>query len=256
MRIGKNQKAKEHHKSDLYRIDGGWFACMDGQARLQKNKCTVLSFGVNHDFTFDQEASQDYGCLVHSFDPFIEDEFFTRLRKKNGHGTSSEITLNVDNKWKFHRIGVTDKKGQTRTPEYWMLSLDSILDYTGLKNQVIDILKMDIEGAEEDVLKDLDIDYACKYIKQILLETHPGFKGIPSLLRNRIERCFSLFRRDHRFFLGHIREPVGFITEWQRPVSDPFFLDISQFKDENELAQVLFNLGELYFVNINFLDST
>ena len=35
---------------------------------------------------------------------------------------------------------------------------------------------MDIEGEEKDVLDNFDMQYACKYIKQIMFETHKNFR--------------------------------------------------------------------------------
>ncbi len=43
-----------------------------------------------------------------------------------------------------------------------------------LVNKTINVFKTDIEGAEWQVLEELDVDYMCKYVKQILLETHPS----------------------------------------------------------------------------------
>ena len=90
--------------------------------------------------------------------------------------------------------------------------------------------------------------YICtKYVKQIAIETHPQEKQVTlisgyKIIRN-LEVCFRLFRRDHRFMW----DEKG---EWQL---DDYKLPIKRFKDEVDLARILFFAGELYFVNINFL---
>ncbi|PVD23470.1 hypothetical protein C0Q70_16742 [Pomacea canaliculata] len=48
--------------------DGGWDVCDDIEHRPQ-SPCLVYSFGINHDFSFDDAVSDKYGCEVHSFDP-------------------------------------------------------------------------------------------------------------------------------------------------------------------------------------------
>ena len=89
-----------------------------------------------------------------------------------------------------------------------MKSLNEILEYTQLRNKVIDIFKIDIEHNEWEVLMDLDCDYACKYFKQFALETHPSaiyVSPVDSLKHLRIlEKCFLLFHRDTRYFFNSI----------------------------------------------------
>ena len=72
---------------------------------------------------------------------------------------------------------------------------------TKLENKVVDVFKMDIEGGEIDVLQNLNIDYACLYFKQFMLETHTRSLTdtfFHTILR-KLEPCFVLFHRDTRF---------------------------------------------------------
>ena len=255
VRIGHNERARVHNLDDLYRIDGAWFVCMDDGFRLELNSCNILSFGINTDYQFDQEANQKYGCTVHSFDPFVEDRMFARKRIEQFGSQAQPRTVQVNEKWKFHRMGITAKANEKNSSFPAMLSLPSILEYVGLKDQIIDVFKMDIEGGEEKVFKDWDAEYMCKYVKQFVIETHPGSQLIPELMRKKMDTCFSLFHRDHRFFdLSMKSNPLGFMTEWQYPKSAPYKLDIGKFKSELDLAEHLYTMGELYFVNENFLE--
>lgn len=129
-----------------------------------------------------------------------------------------------------------------------MLDLKTILRLTGNENRVIDVFKMDIEGAEKEVFADLDMTYACTYFKQLLFETHKNmrFRDLVQL-----ERCFYLFRRDTRFFETTVHDPLlGPLTEFQLPGGHS--LNVTAYHNELELAEVMFVSGELYFVNKNF----
>ena len=66
-------------------------------------------------------------------------------------------------------------------------TLENILERFNLKNKLIDVFKVDIEGSEENLLANLDIDYACKYFKQFMIETH-----IADLNKN---ICYELFNK-------------------------------------------------------------
>lgn len=118
-----------------------------------------------------------------------------------------------------------------------------------MEEKVIDVLKIDTEGAEWESLPHIMNTYPdllCKQVKQLALETHSWLYNHTHnyLIIKSLEKCFRMYRRDHRFYLN--LEP----TEWQL---NSFMLDIKKYKDELELAIVLLTYGELYFVNKNFL---
>lgn len=251
-RIGGQQNYVEKTNDPLWRIDGAWFVCFDGALAPVKNNCNVLSFGVHTDFSFDKEMNEVYGCSVHSFDPFLEDDFFKKIRESDPKLRDS-VTLNVNDKWKFHSIGVTgievDKQVDSIRRKD-LVSLNQILKYTNLINKTIDIFKMDIEGSERSVFEYLDIDYACKYFKQFMFETHPKMGLDAYKLIRKLEKCFYLFHRETRFFLGDSWGPTGHLTEFQNPAK--FKLSLDMFKNEIILANYMFAMGELYFLNENF----
>lgn len=101
IRIGGPERFVKNAPHPLYRIDGSWFICLDGRLGPEKNACTVMSFGINHDYTFDEIMNRDYGCRVVSFDPYVEAGVFANLRKINALGESSTIPVNP--KWTFYR---------------------------------------------------------------------------------------------------------------------------------------------------------
>jgi len=115
---------------------------------------------------------------------------------------------------------------------------------------------MDTEEAEINFLKTLDMNYACKYFKQFVLETHFYSNQKKEIwkaykLMKKLEVCFSLFHRDTRFFVYDTWGDTGHMSEFQNP--NLFKLEMKEYESELELALKMFTTGELYFINRNFL---
>jgi hypothetical protein len=256
-RIGGWPKYINKTPEKLYRIEGAWFVCFDENVAPIENKCKVLSFGINDDDTFDKSISSDFGCQVDAFDPYVEYEFYRNIRSKNDQ-LKDKISLKVNEKYRFHRIGITGNESVANKNKIgWLTTFDEILNYLKLTNQVIDVLKMDIEEAEWITLKSIDIDYLCKYVKQFLIESHisrisPKISKEYLILLRKLEKCFLLFHRDTRFFQESGWSPYGFQkTEFQEPKS--YRMDLNQYHDETDIIDFVVTFGELYFVNENFL---
>jgi predicted small secreted protein len=254
VRIGGKKEYIQNAPNNLWRIDGAWFICLDESFKLNKNNCLVYSFGINNDYTFDQVIRYEYECNIYSFDPFIEADVFKA--KRNELKAYKTNKLEMDKKWIFYRLGIsTEIKNENEIGG--MLSLNLILNkLTKQNNKIIDIMKIDIEGGEIEIIKKLDMNYACKYIKQFVFETHfnyetsGGKNGFDSL--RKLETCFSLFHRDTRFFKGDTYGSTGHMTEFQNPKSN-FKINLDHFNNELDLANYLFTTGELYFINRNFI---
>lgn len=101
-RIGGQNEFIKNAPNPLYRIDGAWFICFDDQLAPLKFNCTILSFGINHDFTFDMEMNKEFGCNILSFDPFIEADIFAKIRAANKY-LSKSIVIKVNSKWSFYK---------------------------------------------------------------------------------------------------------------------------------------------------------
>ena len=248
-RIGGHSAALQYNegRDKLWRIEGAWFLCVDAAFAPKSNACTVFSFGVNDDPSFDNLMTTEYGCQVESFDPFIEADKFKSLRIGDQTNATS---LKVTPKWRFHRIGISNQNQQDKENQIgWLTTFSHILDYTGLRNKHIDVIKMDTEGAEWQFFQGLDMDYMCKYVRQFVFETHPthlSWSEHAKILR-KLEKCFRLFHRDTRFYVEN-----GFLkTEFQEPIE--YSVPLKNYKSENNLMDYMVSIGELYFVNINFL---
>ncbi len=255
VRIGGYSELTKKAKSNLWRIDGAWFVCLDDQFKMKFNSCTLFSFGINHDYTFDSQMKNDYGCKIYSFDPFNEAGVFADKRKMN-KSLKNSFEIKVDEKWTFYRIGLVGNVNSIVNENKigWLATLDQILDLTSQRNKIIDVFKMDIEEAEKDFIQNLDMNYACKYLKQFLVETHfyANSKGREAYeLIKKLETCFRLFHRDTRFFMHDTEGDTGHLTEFQNP--SKFKLEMKEFKTELDLAFKMFSTGELYFINKNFL---
>lgn len=160
---------------------GGYAVCPTGI----DPKSVVYSFGVGCDVSFDQELIAARGVTVHAFDPTPRSIDWVK-------------TQTLPDTFLFHPWGIADFDGTARfhapkdpthvshtlleggnvgtgTVEVPVFRLRTIMDKLGHAH--IDILKMDIEGAEYGVLDDvLGSGIA---ITQILIEFHHGRSGVP-----------------------------------------------------------------------------
>jgi hypothetical protein len=224
---------------------------LDEGVRPTTNNCNVLSFGINHDYSFDKEIMEKYGCNIYSFDLKVETALFKKIRKSN-QSLENSVEIQVNEKWKFYKLGIngtaTEAADLSQLSRGSLLNLADILKLTKLENKVIDVFKMDIEKAEKQVFKTFDMNFACKYIKQLVFETH---RNMEFNELKKLEECFLLFHRDTRFFKRGRHPLYGAITEFQDP--DGFKLDLKRFGNELKLAAYMFVTGELYFLNRNFL---
>ena len=130
-------------------IDGRKPVCLD---LLQPN-CSVLSFGVNHDFSF-EEAMEDLGCAVHAFDPTMGVESYRRSRGIH-----------------FHSLGIGPS--DTEFGGFPVASLGSIARRTRLQRGVVDYLKLDVETSEWEALhQQLTTAGDLLRVKQLNVEFH------------------------------------------------------------------------------------
>ncbi len=159
---------------------GGWSIA---KGKLRKNSI-IYSFGLGEDISFDLELIKQYGVIVHGFDP-------TPKSVQWIHAQS------LPEKFIFHEYGISDFDGfltfyAPANPNHASFSM--IKESSNAKKSVearvkklatimlefghekIDLLKMDIEGAEYSVIGDL----AASGIKpdQILVEFHHRFSGV------------------------------------------------------------------------------
>jgi len=145
------------------------------------NNSIVYSFGVGEDISFDLQLINSFQCKVFGFDPTPKSVNFI---KKNNNLPSQYYFIPIAI---FNYDGIVNLK-LPENPNYVSCKISNESDKNNiievpckkfstivkeLEHRKIDILKMDIEGAEYDVLD--DILKSEILIEQILVEFHHRF---------------------------------------------------------------------------------
>jgi hypothetical protein len=137
--------------------DGQKLVCLDQYIAPVYNNCHVYSFGINNQWTFDEDMSQ-FGCHVYSFDPSMG---------ANDHNRTAKIH--------FFNLGLAKENGQS--PNGWKMKTASsiyemLADYHG-SSALIDVFKMDIEFYEWEVIPQmLESGFLVDKVKQLAVEIH------------------------------------------------------------------------------------
>ena len=183
--------AKQRFGSDY----GGWDVIT---ASIDRHS-TVYSFGVGEDATFDTTLIKKFGLTVHAFDPTPKSIEWVKRQA-------------FSDRFVMHDFGIASFDGVVsfNPPEDPSHVSHTLLDRPATKEQAIsvsvkrlptimkelghdqiDILKMDIEGAEYDVID--DVKSSDIRPQQILVEFHHRFPGV-GLHKTKIaiEKIFSM----------------------------------------------------------------
>ena len=147
-------------------------------------KSVILSFGIGEDISFDLEIINQHNCIVYGFDPTPKSVNWINNKKNK-----------ISNRFKFYEYGIAEKTGfvdfflpkntnnvsgsfvnqinvnKEETIEVLMKSYSDICTEFNFKH--VDVLKMDIEGAEYLVIE--NILNSEIMISQILVEFHDRF---------------------------------------------------------------------------------
>jgi len=144
----------------------------------------VYSFGVGEDVSFDLALIERYGATVHAFDPTpksiawvgaqtLPEKFVFHPWGIANHDGTARFHAPKDPSHVSHTLVEAGDNG-TGTIEVPVYRLQTILSKLG--HTRLDVLKMDIEGAEYGVLDDVLKSGAS--IPQILIEFHHRRSGI------------------------------------------------------------------------------
>ena len=147
----------------------------------------VYSFGVGEDISFDLELMEHFRLRVHAFDPSPRSIKWigTQPEKDGFHfypyglaGNDGNLSFSEPGDPGIHSLKLTRSlSGQEEagyTLELPVQRLRTIMERLGHKK--IDLLKMDIEGAEYEVIE--DIIGSAVPITQLLIEFHHRFDHI------------------------------------------------------------------------------
>ena len=186
-------------KMALGSVYGGWTIAPEEL----KADSTVYSFGVGNDISFDLELISRFGLKVHGFDPSPESIAWIAGQKLPPQYTFHPYGLGVaDGGQTFFapsKGGMYSQRQELKGASAARIVLPTKRLATIIRcigTRCIDVLKMDIEGAEYGVLSDL-IECSAS-IRQLLVEFHHR-AGIESLEKtvesvNRLKSAgFQLF---------------------------------------------------------------
>lgn len=176
----------EQHGSEY----GGWVICPDAI----NTDSIVYSFGIGEDITFDLSLINKYGLRVYGFDPTprsiqwvksqqLPAEFILHEYGIADYDGIAEFQRPKNRSHISHRI-MNKAQGATNTVAMRVKRISTILNEIG--HSKIDIMKMDIEGAEYSVLEDIFKNGI--NIEQLLVEFHHSFDHLsPDHTRKAIE---------------------------------------------------------------------
>ena len=133
-------------------IDNNWERqafCVSDLKKISNNgdsKCLVYSFGINDNTELKEKMNEEFGCDVIAFDP------------------TSDLPMNIAPGVTFHQLGLQGDGvdvSETHSDQYdaldptKLLTLGQIVKHMGHTGRKIDILRLDCEGCEWGVLKQL-----------------------------------------------------------------------------------------------------
>jgi FkbM family methyltransferase len=152
---------------------------------LLKQSSVVYSFGIGEDISFDLKVIRNHRCKIYAFDPTPRTERWISNQKLPAGFIFQDIGLSETSGMVNFNIPANPKRisgsllklgaeEQYKSIQVMMKSLEQLAKENGHKH--IDLLKMDIEGAEYEVIESIlasDIK-----IDQLLVEFH--------------DRCFDM----------------------------------------------------------------
>ncbi|KAK7106469.1 probable methyltransferase-like protein 24 isoform X2 [Littorina saxatilis] len=188
--------------------DGGWDVCDDYEFRPIK-PCVVYSFGINFDFSFDDDMGKLYGCNVFSFDPTMkmadhERSPKVRFFKVGLGGAGGALSADIDTR-KVLATGGSIKS---------MTDIKTMLGHT---NTTIDIMKIDIEYSEWSALPDMLDKGELTNVRQLLMEFHTYAIDTDAIYRKRLLIFAKLEALGYRRYHTHTN-PWGYKLLMEYPV--------------------------------------
>lgn len=164
----------------LGNTNSAWTICPE----LLNEASVVYSFGVGYDVSFDLEIINHFDLRIYAFDPTPKSIEWVKMQNLPKQFMLMEYGLaNFDGKAKFHPpenpdyVSATMLERETTENEAYKVDVKKIKSIMAeLGHKELDLLKMDIEGAEYDVIEDL----IAGGVKpgQILIEFHHRFKNV------------------------------------------------------------------------------
>ncbi|MCB9098616.1 MAG: FkbM family methyltransferase [Anaerolineales bacterium] len=199
---------KERFGSDY----GGWDIVVTG---LNADS-VVYSFGVGEDASFDVALIDKFALTIHAFDPtpksieWVKRQRFSDKFVMHSYGIAAfdgDVSFNPPENPDHVSHTILDRPS-TKTKAIWVpvKKMSTIMQELG--HDHIHIVKMDIEGAEYDVIE--DIYQSNVRPDQMLIEFHHRFPGVGTLkTRDAINKVRAMGYQ--LFSVSDTKEEFGFI---------------------------------------------
>jgi FkbM family methyltransferase len=162
----------EYHGNEGY---GGWSIPVG----VLRDDSTVVDVGLGEDISFSESLIARYGCRVHGFDPTPRAiDYLQKRNPANFHlhtigvaGSNRTATFFLPNNPSHVSGSITksDHVGDNRI-EVRLIDLDEVFGIIGKDR--IDLLKIDIEGAEYELLSSASFKNSAVKIHVICVEFH------------------------------------------------------------------------------------
>ena len=164
----------------LGNTNSAWTIC----PKFLNETSVVYSFGIGYDVSFDLEIINHFDLKIFAFDPTPKSIEWVKKQNLPKQFMLIECGLaGFDGKAKFHPpenpdyVSATMLDRETTEDEAYKVEVKRLKTImTELGHKELDLLKMDIEGAEYDVIDDI-INGGIKP-GQILIEFHHRFKNV------------------------------------------------------------------------------
>lgn len=196
-------------------IEGGW--CI--RAGSLTAASVVYSAGVGDNITFDESLIARYGCAVHGFDPTPKAQAFIAARRPPQFhlhvcglaGSTRLATFRLPKN--EQAVSGSILESNHLQPQGFDVALKSLADLMqDFGHDRIDLLKMDIEGAEYEVIDSIVRDGLGSRINQILVEFHHRFT--PFTLDTTRQAIAQLQQAGYRrAWISNIGEEYLFVRE-------------------------------------------
>ena len=159
---------------------GGWNVV----AASINSGSVVYSFGIGEDASFDTELIAEFGLTVHAFDPtpksiqWVKNQGFSSKFVMHEYGLAAFDGIAFfnppENEEHVSHTLLDRPATKTKAISVPVKKLSTIMEELG--HEHIEILKVDIEGAEYDVINDMDRSGIIP--NQVLVEFHHEFPGV------------------------------------------------------------------------------
>ena len=216
-------RGKYKHIKKTSRVPKKWYGSRGGgfyvAHRFLNQDAVVYCFGVGEDISFDKTVIEQHGCRVFAFDPTPKSIEWCRSQELPEQFHLQEYGLAKETgtmqfhlpKNKEHVSGSLHQNNSVSDVDVIDVQMKSFKDIVAeLGHKKIDLLKMDIEGAEYDTID--GILEAKVEIKQIAIEFHERF--FEDGKQRTIELIEKMEQKGYRIFgVSDIFEEVSFVKE-------------------------------------------